>query len=144
VIWGSKTTGLARFVEAQEPIYDDVVAELSAGRKRSHWMWFMFPQLKGLGRSGTAVYYGLDGRAEADAYFQHALLRTRLVQCTQLVLSHPDRTAHAIFGSPDDLKLQSCMTLFEAIAPDEPAFGEVLRQFYAGARDETTLTMLGR
>jgi uncharacterized protein (DUF1810 family) len=144
MIWGSKTTGLERFVEAQDPIYDAVVTELVAGRKRTHWMWFVFPQLKGLGRSGTAVYYGLDGRAEAEAYFRHDVLSARLVQCTRLVLSHPDRTAHAIFGSPDDLKLQSCVTLFEAVASNEPVFRDVLRQFYAGARDEATLTMLSR
>jgi uncharacterized protein (DUF1810 family) len=143
MIWGSKTTGLERFVEAQDPIYDAVVAELSAGRKRTHWMWFVFPQLKGLGRSGTALHYGIDGRAEAEAYWRHDLLRARLSECTRLVLTHPDESAHAIFGSPDDLKLKSCMTLFETVAQGEPAFASVLDHFYTGERDHTTLTLLG-
>jgi uncharacterized protein (DUF1810 family) len=140
---GKGAEGLERFVVAQDPIHDAVVAELTAGHKRSHWMWFVFPQLKGLGRSGTALFYGLDGRAEADAYWRHDVLRTRLSECTRLVLSHRDRTAHDIFGSPDDLKLKSCMTLFDAVARDEPMFGDVLKQFYDGRRDDVTLRMLG-
>jgi uncharacterized protein (DUF1810 family) len=136
-------TGLERFVAAQAPVYDAVVAELAAGRKRSHWMWFVFPQLKGLGRSGTALFYGIDGRREADAYWRHDLLRARLSECTSLVLGHRGDSAQAIFGSPDDLKLKSSMTLFEAVADDAPIFGEVLDAFYDGRRDDATLRMLG-
>jgi uncharacterized protein (DUF1810 family) len=133
---------LARFVAAQDAVWGDVVAELTAGRKRSHWMWFVFPQLKGLGRSGTAIHYGIADRAEALAYFAHELLGPRLVACTRLVLTHPERDVHAIFGSPDDLKLRSCMTLFRAVAPDESAFDDVLRMFHRGEPDPATLALL--
>lgn len=134
--------GLARFVEAQSPVYASVLAELAAGRKTSHWMWFVFPQLKPLGRSGTARFYGLEDRAEAAAYWQHPVLGERLKECTRLVLATPGKTAHDIFGSPDDLKLRSCMTLFGAVAPDEPAFRDVLARFYAGEPDPATLALL--
>ena len=143
-MWFSKPAGLDRFVVAQDEVYDRVVAELSAGHKRSHWMWFVFPQLKKLGRSGTAKFYGLADRAEADAYWQHERLHARLVDCTNLVLGHPDKTAHAIFGSPDDLKLCSCMTLFEIVAPAERAFADVIDRFYDGLRDDATRTLLDR
>jgi len=133
---------LGRFVTAQDAVYDAVVAELTAGRKRTHWMWFVFPQLKGLGRSGTALRYGVEGRAEAEAYWRHDVLRARLAECTRLVLAHRDRSAHAILGSPDDRKLQSCMTLFGAVVPDESVFGEALHQFYGGERDAVTLALL--
>lgn len=134
---------LERFVLAQAPVYADVVAELTRGRKSSHWMWFVFPQLKGLGRSGTARHYGIDGRGEALAYRAHPLLGARLVECASLVSTSTAATAHALFGSPDDLKLASCMTLFEAVAPDEPVFGTVLDRYYDGRRDHTTLDLLG-
>jgi uncharacterized protein (DUF1810 family) len=133
---------LDRFVKAQQPVYDVVVAELSAGRKRSHWMWFVFPQLKGLGRSSTARFYGIEGREEAAAYWRHPLLGPRLKQCAQLVLDVEGRSVHEIFGAPDDLKLCSCMTLFQAMAPDEPVFAAVLDKHYGGARDEATLQLL--
>jgi uncharacterized protein (DUF1810 family) len=134
--------GLDRFVAAQDGVWDDVFDELTVGRKQSHWMWFVFPQLKGLGRSGTAIHYGIDGRAEAEAYFAHVLLGPRLVQCTRLVLSHPDRAVYDIFGSPDDLKLRSCVTLFREVAPQQFAFDEVLRIFYRGEPDRATLDLL--
>lgn len=137
-------SGLERFVEAQAPVYPSVLAELGAGRKTSHWMWFIFPQLKSLGRSSTARFYGLDDRAEAAAYARHGLLGERLRQCTRLVLATRGKTAHDIFASPDDLKLRSCMTLFDAVAPDEPAFREVLQRFYAGEPDALTIEELGR
>jgi uncharacterized protein (DUF1810 family) len=133
---------LARFVEAQAATYENALAELRAGTKRTHWMWFVFPQLRGLGRSGTALHFGLDGRAEADAYWRHDVLRGRLVECARLVVTHSDLTAHAIFGSPDDQKLRSCMTLFEAVAYDEPVFGDVLGRFYGGERDAATIALL--
>ena len=137
------TPGLERFVEAQAPVYTSVLRELGAGLKASHWMWFVFPQLKSLGRSSTARFYGIDDRAEAAAYWRHPLLGPRLLECTRLVLATPGRSAHAIFGSPDDLKLRSCMTLFDAVAPEELAFRAVLERFYAGAADTATLAMLG-
>jgi uncharacterized protein (DUF1810 family) len=143
-MWFSKPAGLERFVVAQDEVHDRVIAELTAGHKRSHWMWFVFPQLKDLGRSGTAKFYGLADLAEAREYWQHDRLRSRLVDCTNLVLSHADRSAHAIFGSPDDLKLRSCMTLFEVVAPEARAFGDVLDRFYDGLRDDATRTLLGR
>jgi uncharacterized protein (DUF1810 family) len=134
--------GLQRFAEAQAPVWAAVLRELGAGRKTSHWMWFVFPQLASLGRSATAKLYGLDGRAEALAYWQHPLLGPRLLECTRLVLATEGRSAHAIFGSPDDLKLCSSMTLFEAVAPEEPGFCAVLDRFYGGVADAATLALL--
>ncbi len=133
---------LARFVDAQAPVYDTVCAELATGRKRSHWMWFVFPQLRGLGLSETAWHYGLASADEALAYWQHPLLGPRLKHCTSLVLAAHAPSAHAIFGSPDDLKLRSCMTLFAAVAPDEPVFARVLQRFWGGAPDTRTLALL--
>ena len=135
----------ARFIEAQSSVYVSVLEELAAGRKTTHWMWFIFPQLKALGRSGTAKFYGLEDRAEAVAYWRHPVLGERLKQCTRVVLvTQGNKTAHNIFGSPDDLKLRSCMTLFDAVAPGEPVFGDVLARFYAGEPDSATLAELGR
>jgi uncharacterized protein (DUF1810 family) len=139
-----RSAGLERFVEAQEPVWAAVLRELGAGRKTSHWMWFVFPQLKALGRSGTARFYGLEGRAEALDYWGHRLLGPRLLECTRLVLATaPGRTAQQIFGTPDDLKLRSCMTLFDAVAPEQPAFRAVLERFYAGEADPLTLHEIG-
>ena len=138
----TSAAGLERFVEAQAPVWADVLRELAAARKRSHWMWFVFPQLKSLGRSATAKHYGLEDRAEAGAYWRHPLLGPRLVQCTRLVLATSGRSAHDIFGSPDELKLCSCMTLFAAVAPEEPAFRSVLERFYGGVADPSTLALL--
>ena len=135
---------LSKFVEAQSPVYDIVLQELCAGRKATHWMWFIFPQLKALGRSATAKHFGLDGRDEAAAYWCHPVLGPRLKRCTELVVDIQDKTAHEIFGSPDDMKLQSCMTLFEEFAPDEPAFGRILDELFEGRRDEATLGLLGQ
>lgn len=134
---------LRRFVDAQEGIYDEVLAELRAGRKRSHWMWFVFPQLAGLGLSSTARFFGIASRAEAIAYGRHPVLGPRLARCAALVAASAAPSAHAIFGSPDDLKLRSSMTLFAAAAPGEPAFGAVLRRYYGGEPDARTLALLG-
>lgn len=131
---------LARFVHAQAPVYEAVVQELAAGRKTTHWMWFIFPQLRSLGRSGTAKHFGIEDVAEARAYWRHPELGPRLRACTQRVLAVEDKSAHDIFGSPDDLKLRSCMTLFEAVAPEEPAFAQVLERYYQGQRDPATLS----
>lgn len=135
---------LQRFVDAQDPVYAAVCAELSKGRKTSHWMWFVFPQLAALGRSGTARFYGLADAAQARAYWTHPTLGTRLRECSRLVLSVKGQSAHDIFGSPDDLKLCSCMTLFEAAVPDEPVFADVLDRFYQGSRDLRTFGLLER
>ncbi len=140
----SDTPDLDRFVTAQAPVYAQVCAELAAGHKRSHWMWFVFPQLRSLGRSATARFFGLEGAQEAAAYWAHPLLSQRLRHCAQLVLAIEGRSANDVFGSPDDLKLRSCMTLFEVVAPGEPAFREVLARFYGGVRDPATLDLLGR
>ena len=140
----ARTAGLDRFVVAQGPVYAAVLHELAAGRKTSHWMWFVFPQLKALGRSATAKHYGLADRDEAARYRRHPLLGPRLLECTRLVLATEGRSAHEIFGSPDELKLRSCMTLFDAVAPEEPAFRTVLDRFYRGEADPLTRAELGR
>lgn len=133
---------LARFIEAQAPVAARVEAELAAGAKHSHWMWFVFPQLAALGRSQMAVRYGLADLADAQAYLAHPLLRERLMRCTQLVTSHPGKSAHEIMGSPDELKLRSCMTLFALADPHEPLFKATLDQLYAGQPCGLTLQAL--
>jgi uncharacterized protein (DUF1810 family) len=140
---GDDTFDLERFVDAQSPVYDAVKSELVAGAKRSHWMWFVFPQLRALGRSATALHYGLLGLDEAAAYWRHPVLGPRLRECCGLLLAAPaSRSAHEIFGSPDDLKLRSSMTLFAAAVPDEPLFARVLERFYGGAADPLTLRLI--
>ena len=135
---------LERFVEAQASVYPQVVAELTAGRKRSHWMWFVFPQLRGLGHSAMAERYGISGAAEARAYLADPLLGPRLLECTDLVLAIEGKSATDIFGQPDDLKLRSCMTLFEPVAPEHPAVAQVLGTLFGGERDPRSLALLGR
>jgi uncharacterized protein (DUF1810 family) len=130
------------FVTAQDPVYAAVLAELAAGRKRTHWMWFIFPQLRALGRSERAIRYGLADLKEAKAYLAHAVLGARLNECTRLVNGIEGRTAHAIFGSPDDMKFRSSMTLFARAAPKEPAFRAALEQYYGGEEDPLTLSLL--
>jgi uncharacterized protein (DUF1810 family) len=134
---------LDRFVQAQAPVYARVVAELSAGRKQSHWMWFIFPQVAGLGFSAMSQRYAIGSRAEAEAYLDHGVLGPRLVACTKLVLAIRDRTIHAIFGAPDDAKFRSSMTLFAAVS-DEPVFAAALDRYFAGERDAATLAILAR
>ena len=136
------TPDLERFVAAQDAVYEAVRAELSAGRKASHWMWFVFPQLRGLGSSSTALRFGLESRDEAFAYWRHPVLGPRLKECCELVLATPGRTAHEIFGSPDDLKFRSCMTLFSVVAPDEPVFRRALARFFDAGPDPRTLALL--
>ncbi len=133
---------LDRFLTAQAPVYDQVLAELAAGDKRTHWMWFVFPQLRGLGRSAVAQHYGLAGLAEARDYWHHPVLGPRLKECTACVLGVAGRTAAQIFHAPDDLKFCSCLTLFEAAAPDEPVFKRGLERYYGGTRDSRTLALL--
>jgi uncharacterized protein (DUF1810 family) len=137
-----QTFALERFVQAQDTVYEEACAELACGRKRGHWMWFVFPQLVQLGRSATARQYGLHGRDEASAYWHHPLLGARLTHCAHLVLAVRGRSAHEILGTPDDLKLRSCMTLFEPVAATEPVFAAVLARYFAGLRDDATLALL--
>ena len=132
---------LQRFVDAQRDVHPQVCAELAAGCKRSHWMWFVFPQLKGLGRSATAQHYGIGSQAEAQAYWAHPILGARLKQCTGLVLAVDGRSAHEIFGAPDDLKFRSCMTLFAHVTA-EPLFTRALEKFFDGRPDAATLDLL--
>ncbi len=133
---------LRRFLDGQQPVYGQVLLELRGGRKRSHWMWFIFPQLRGQGRSAMAQHYGLASLAEADAYVRHPVLGARLVECSELVNATPGRSAHDIFGGPDDLKFHSCMTLFAA-APEAPAvFNAAIEKYFAGTRDHLTLEIL--
>ncbi|HWO72273.1 MAG TPA: DUF1810 domain-containing protein [Dehalococcoidia bacterium] len=133
---------LQRFVDAQEPVYDQVLRELRAGRKTSHWMWFIFPQIAGLGHSSTSRYYAISGRKEAEAYLAHPVLGARLRECTALVNAVQGRSAHQIFGSPDDLKFRSCMTLFAECAEDGAVFREALEKYFGGEKDPLTLERL--
>jgi uncharacterized protein (DUF1810 family) len=134
---------LARFVTAQAPIFEAALGELRAGRKRSHWMWFVFPQLRGLGRSATAQFYGLASLEEARAYLAHPVLGARLNLCAETVLAIEGRTLGAIFGSPDDMKFHSSMTLFARAADDEKsAYRRALDRYCGGRMDESTLALL--
>jgi uncharacterized protein (DUF1810 family) len=135
---------LQRFVDAQDPVYAEVLDELAAARKRTHWMWFIFPQIKGLGQSAMARRYGVESIGEARAYWRHPVLGLRLKECTEHVLRASGKSAHDIFGSPDDLKLRSCMTLFAEAAGEEPLFRQVLERFFAGHPDPRTLALLQR
>lgn len=133
---------LQRFVLAQDPVYAQVCAELAAGAKTSHWMWFVFPQLKELGRSATAQHFGIASRAEALAYWQHPVLGPRLKECSELVVAVEGRTALQILHSPDNLKFRSCMSLFALVAPEEPVFKRALDQYFDGEADARTLELL--
>lgn len=138
----SRTHDLQRFVDAQDPVYRQACAELAAGQKTSHWMWFVFPQLKGLGRSAMAEHFGIESGDEAIAYLQHPVLGPRLKECTRIVLGVEGRTAAQIFGAPDDMKFRSSMTLFAAVA-DEPLFTRAIEKYFDGV-DQRTIAMLQR
>ncbi len=133
---------LNRFVQAQEGVYAAALSELRAGRKTSHWMWFVFPQIDGLGRSQTARFFAVKSLAEARAYLAHPVLGKRLRECTAAVLAVPGRTASEIFGSPDDIKFRSSMTLFERAEPECDLFSDALDRFFEGRRDRLTLDLL--
>lgn len=133
---------LQRFVEAQNPVYRQVCAELAAGAKTSHWMWFVFPQLKGLGHSALAQHFGIASQAEAEAYWQHAVLGPRLKECIELVLAVEEKTALEIFGSTDELKFHSSLTLFAQAAPQEPVFNRALTKYFGGESDARTQALL--
>ena len=132
---------LQRFVDAQAAVYRQVIEELSRGRKRTHWMWFIFPQIAGLGFSAMAQRFAIGSRAEAVAYLEHDLLGPRLLECTRLVLAASERTITDILGSPDDMKFRSCMTLFDVVSPQE-VFAEAIAAFYPDGKDGTTLAIL--
>ena len=134
---------LNRFLEAQEGVYAHALAELRTGRKTSHWMWFVFPQIDGLGRSSTARRYAIKSLDEARAYLAHPTLGARLRECTAVVLGVSGRSASEIFGHPDDIKFRSSMTLFERAATDASLFAAALDTYYAGRRDAATLDILG-
>ena len=134
---------LTRFHAAQERDYEIALSEIRAGRKRSHWMWYIFPQLKGLGHSGLADYYGISGIDEAREYLADPVLRRRLVEICTALLSLDGNDARAVMGAPDDLKLRSCMTLFTIADPEETVFKKVLDKFYEGEKDKVTIMLLG-
>lgn len=135
---------LDRFVLAQNPVYESVRQELAAGRKATHWIWFIFPQLKALGQSPTAKFFGIDGIEEASEYWAHPLLRQRLLQCAELILDVRGKTIDQILGSPDDMKLCSCATLFCEMGPQATVMKEILERYYEGIPDNATLTLLQR
>lgn len=133
---------LRRFVDAQAGVYETALAELRRGRKTSHWMWFVFPQIAGLGRSPNARLYAIADLDEARAYLAHPVLGPRLLACVETINALPGDDAHAVFGEPDDLKLRSCLTLFAAAAPDELAFQLALAKYFDGLPDPLTLARL--
>lgn len=140
---GNDPYHLARFVRAQEADYTRALAEIRGGRKRSHWMWYVFPQFDGLGRSETARRYSIKSRAEAAAYLEHPVLGPRLVECVKALLATEGLSAHDIFGYPDDLKLRSCATLFAAVSSAGSVFERLVDAYFQGEPDEKTLRLLG-
>jgi uncharacterized protein (DUF1810 family) len=135
---------LKRFLEAQEKDYSAALTEIRAGRKRSHWMWYIFPQIAGLGASSTTKFYAVKDLAEAGDYLRHPVLGKRLMEISGVLLEIEDRTAHEIFGSPDDRKLKSSMTLFASLPDADPVFQKVLDKYYGGERDARTLEIIRR
>jgi len=135
---------LERFVEAQKPNYSEILGELLYGQNRTHWMWFVFPQIAGLASSETARYFAITCLDEAKAYLSHPILGERLLECTKVVNQLKERTANQIFGSPDDLKFRSCMTLFELVAGRESEFSKAIEKYYCGQRDIATLKLVNK
>ncbi len=135
---------LQRFIDAQEHVYAQAISEIRAGEKVSHWMWFIFPQLDGLGYSSMAKRYAIRNEEEARAYLEHPVLGPRLRECAQAAIDVPSRTAFEIFDSPDDVKLKSSATLFAAVSPAGSVFAKLLERFFDGERDERTVNLLGR
>jgi uncharacterized protein (DUF1810 family) len=133
---------LNRFVRAQNSIYEEVVSELRNGAKVSHWMWFIFPQIEGLGRSPISIEFAISSLDEARAYLNHPVLGPRLKECTQLVLLTEGRSVEQIFGSPDDMKFRSSMTLFARVSPDNSVFADALQKYFQGVPDQLTLDRL--
>jgi uncharacterized protein (DUF1810 family) len=136
------TNNLNRFLEAQETKYNEALTEIKKGKKQGHWMWYIFPQIAGLGFSEYNVFYAIKNREEAIQYLQHPVLGKRLIQISKAVLEINGKTANEIFGKPDDRKLQSCMTLFNQVKNSEPIFQDVLDKYYQGIKDEKTIQLL--
>jgi uncharacterized protein (DUF1810 family) len=134
---------LNRFVQAQEDDYAQALAEIRSGRKQSHWMWYIFPQFDGLGHSSMSKRYSIKSVAEAEAYLRHLTLGPRLVECCEAALRIEGRSAHEIFGSPDDVKLRSCATLFAGVSPAGSVFDRLLDKYFHGGRDNRTLRLMG-
>jgi uncharacterized protein (DUF1810 family) len=134
---------LGRFVQAQEGVYPRALSEIRSGRKTTHWIWFVFPQIDGLGFSSTAKYYAIKSIDEARAYLAHPVLGPRLLEIAEAAVEVEGRSAHEIFGSPDDLKLRSCATLFACVSPPGSVFERLLGKYYGGERDDKTLRLLG-
>jgi uncharacterized protein (DUF1810 family) len=133
---------LSRFLQAQEMNYERALAEIRSGRKSSHWMWYIFPQIEGLGRSAMSKRYAIKGIAGAKAYLGHPLLGPRLIQCVEAALDVEGKSAQEIFGSPDDMKLRSCATLFACETPSPSRFDRLIEKYFAGVRDQETLRLL--
>ncbi|MVN92962.1 DUF1810 domain-containing protein [Mucilaginibacter aquatilis] len=133
---------LERFIKVQEQDYETALSEIKQGRKRSHWMWYIFPQLKGLGSSELANYYGLKNLEEAKDYLKHPVLGIRLIEISKALLALPSNDANNVMGSPDDMKLRSSMTLFALVPNGDQVFQNVLNKFYSGAKDELTIEKL--
>lgn len=138
----SDTFHLQRFVDAQDPIFEDVRSELQAGAKVSHWMWFVFPQIRGLGSSSVSKEFAISSREEAKTYLNHPILGPRLRECTRLVLAVEGKSIAEIFGYIDDMKFRSCMTLFAQVSLDDDIFTEALRKYFGGVPDDLTLRLL--
>ncbi len=137
-----KDNTLQRFIQAQQNQYETALSEMKKGRKRSHWMWYIFPQIKGLGFSEMSNYYAIQNKQEAEAYVTHPVLGKRLTEICEALLQLPDNNARNIFGSPDDLKLHSSMTLFASLADSPSVFTDVLKKFFSGNKDEKTIRIL--
>jgi len=135
---------LQRFLDAQESDYATALAEIKSGRKRSHWMWYIFPQIQGLGFSETSKYYAIKNLGEARAYLAHPVLGTRLAQISCVLLSLPGNNPTQVFGSPDDMKLKSCMTLFASVPGTVNLFQQVLDKYFTGEKDARTLQLIGQ
>jgi uncharacterized protein (DUF1810 family) len=135
---------LDRFIEAQEGDYENALAEIRAGRKRSHWMWYVFPQFTGLGSSPTSAHYAIKSREEAKQYLAHPVLGRRLVECAEALLGIDNRSAHEIFGSPDDMKLRSSATLFASVSPDGSVFQQIIDKYFEGNSDVRTIELMSR
>jgi uncharacterized protein (DUF1810 family) len=133
---------LQRFVDAQSGVHESALAELNQGHKQTHWIWFVLPQLRGLGNSHHAQFYGISRKAEAAAYLAHPLLGPRLIECVRAISHHVGKSTESILGPVDALKFRSCLTLFEAVAPETPEFSAALRQFYGGTRCPKTMALL--
>jgi uncharacterized protein (DUF1810 family) len=133
---------LDRFLKAQEEDYETALSEIRSGHKRSHWIWYIFPQLKGLGFSSTSEYYGINGLSEAKAYMEDKILRTRLIEISEALLTLESSDAEDVMGYPDNLKLMSSMTLFAEAAPEEKVFQRVLDKFFGGKKDQRTLKLI--